>query len=227
MFIDFVNQVHEGVFILAGNHDLQHHNIDNLDNSSFSILDTIIKDGDSNLWYLSEFGSAPNFGEKIVADNEFLFLHELIFPSRKDIPKMIEARCAADLLKEYKKPRWIFTGDYHHEFIVEQAERFVVNPGCITRQTADMKDYKPTIIYVDTEEGYFNEIDLPDTERMVDDSYLREEEEREGRIEAFVDSIRDSKNVSLDYSENVKIAIVKNKDLSKDTISAIHNFMEW
>lgn len=230
MFIEFVQSVKNGVYILAGNHDLQYHNWNNLHNSSFSILDSLVADKRTNLHYLSEIGDAQPFGITVEPDkmwSKILFIHELIFPSKKELPTFIKARTANDLIKEYKNADLICTGDNHNHFYIEKNNVHVINPGCITRQTADMKDYQPVIYYVDTDDLHsIKSIKLPDNKEIViTDRYLKMEDDRENRIEAFVTSIRESKDISLDFADNVRKGIQKNK-FSIKTIQIINELIE-
>jgi DNA repair exonuclease SbcCD nuclease subunit len=231
MFLKHVDDVDDGVFVLPGQHDLPYHQWKNVDASAFGNLWTLT----ASPWQhatgirdVGALGSRELWGDPPLTDTaEILFLHTLVFPTAKDLPPNVEARTAAELLADYPKARWIFTGDYHRAFHYEKAGRHVVNPGCITRQAADFKDYVPQAWIVDTDAGTVEAVQLPDTEEMVTDEYLRREEEREERISAFVETVKKSEGLTLDFLANVEAALAKNKKtLKAEVVQAIRELIE-
>ena len=86
-----------------------------------------------------------------------------------------------------------------------------MNPGCLIRQASDMKDYQCGVYFVDTDQEIVEFIPIIDSEEFVDDSYIIKQEERENRIESFVDKLKDTKNISLDFINNVENAMIENK----------------
>jgi len=231
MLLKHADDVDEGVYILPGQHDLPYHQWKNVDSSAFGNLwaltgspwqhATGIRDvgalGGRELW-----GDPP-----LTTPDEIIFLHTLVFPSAKDLPPNVEARTAGELLAEYPKAKWIFTGDYHRAFHYEKNGRHVVNPGCISRQAADFKDYHPQVWAVDTDAGSVEAVELPDTSAdVVTDEYLRREEEREERITAFVETVKKSEGLTLDFLANVESMLERNKKtLSPGVVQTIRELM--
>ena len=217
-FLRFAFSVKSGVYVLAGNHDLLYHSIENLNASSFGVLAALYGSGvvrhPSELGYAAHFGGVHETGPE--GDPSVYFLHRLIFPSAGSIPPNVKAQTASELveevLKDFPGVRWIFTGDYHQKFIWEEPNPagrgiiHVVNPGSLLRQAADQKEYAPGAYLVDTEAETVEEITLKADSfaDLVTDEYLRTEEEREDRIASFVESVRSSGTVSLDFLANVE-----------------------
>ena len=227
MFLLNVLKVKIGTRILAGNHDLPQHSWANISNSSIGIINSIIVNGHHGIGYINELGSWGHFNEDMKNPNQELqFIHRLVFKNIKDVPSNVSACSAQDLLDEFPNAKYIFTGDMHKAFIYEKKNRFVINPGCIIRQAADFKDYVPSVYFVDTDEDIIEQIFLPDNGEVVIDSYLREEEERVNRIEAFVEGVKKNGKVSLDFISNVNVALDKNKKMSKETVLTIRELME-
>jgi DNA repair exonuclease SbcCD nuclease subunit len=227
MFLLNVLKVKMGTRILAGNHDLPAHSWANISNSSIGIINSIIVNGHHGLSYINELGSWNHFNEDVKNPNQELqFIHRLVFEKAKDVPPNISACSAQDLLDEFPNAKYIFTGDMHRAFHYEKKNRHVINPGCIVRQAADFKEYLPSVYFVDTDEDIIEQIFLPDNGEVVIDSYLREEEERVDRIEAFVEGVKKNGKVSLDFISNVNTALDKNKKMSKETILMINELME-
>jgi len=206
------------LYILAGNHDLPYHSSENIEKSAIGVLFN-----SQNIFPISEFFkkwhwntdekirySASNFDKWDDENAEMVFKHVLCFPDAKSIPQNVDAMTAKELLDEFPNARWIFIGDYHHNFHYEKNGKHVVNPGCLLRQASDMKNYKCGVYYVDTDENIVEFVPIIDNESFVDDSYILKQEEREERIESFVDKLSDTKNVSLDFVDNVQKAMLEN-----------------
>lgn len=210
------------VGLIAGNHDLPYHNIENIKRSAISILMS-----STNIFYISDFDekniSAPNFGEEVDEKKRYVFEHRLVIP--KDTGLDIGAITAEELLEEHRNAEWIFTGDYHENFHYVKNNRHVVNPGCILRQVADAKDYQPVVAYVYTDEDEVEFLPIKDDEDVIDDAYLTSQKERELRIESFVDKLKSTESISLDFIENVKNALDKN-NFGKDFKDVVEELLE-
>jgi DNA repair exonuclease SbcCD nuclease subunit len=196
-----------GIYILAGNHDLPYHSSENIDKSAIGVLfqsENVFKIED----YSDEF-SAPNFDEE-RNPMPYMFIHTLTIPS-KDKPEFIECETPESLLEKYPTAKWIFTGDYHKNFVYEKNGRYVINPGCLIRQVSDMKDYQCGVYFVDTDKEVIEFIPIIDDEKLVNDEYIIRQDEREERIENFVNKLKDVESISLDFIDNVEKALLVNK----------------
>jgi len=190
MTIEELQKANREVFVFPGNHDLPYHQYENEHQSAFGILKRIF----------IELTNPKN--------PSVLFIHELIWPDAKTKPGPAPGKTAEELLEAHPDADWIFTGDYHRRFHFEKDGRHVVNPGCITRQAADFTDYIPSIYYVDTEKGLVEMIPLPDDEAsMITDKYLRDEEQRDERLEAFISTVMKTGKVNLDFLENLRMKV--------------------
>lgn len=227
MFLDFVSEVKGIVYIRTGQHDLPYHNAKNIKRSSFGILDWCTTKY-SSIGYLDEIGMSCHWGEKPRGNKEkgLYFLHQLTFENEKTIPPNVNAVTAMWLLNEYPDAKWIFIGDNHHSFVFEHKGRYVINPGCITRQHADFKDYQPKMFYVDTDFSYIEQIDIPDDVEVVDDAYLKKAHERDGRIGAFAEAVKSKKAKTLDYKDTVLIELKTAEFKHKGTKDTVIELME-
>jgi len=217
----------KGLYVLAGNHDLLYHSTENINRSPIGILmnsDKIYEIKDYFIENGMEDFSAGNFDEE-TENKKIIFKHVLCFPDMKSLPPNINALTAKDLLEQYSRAKWIFTGDYHKNFHYEKNGRHVVNPGCLLRQAVDFKDYESGFYFIDTDNDVVDFNPIIDFDEFVDDSYILKQEEREKRIEDFVDKLKDTKVISLDFVENVKNAIVSN-DFEDDMVDMINELME-
>lgn len=208
-------------YILSGNHDLLYHSSENIEKSAVGIL---LKS--DNIYHISKYSdevSAANFDEE-TENKEIIFKHILCFPDVKSLPPNVDAITAKELLSEYNKAKWIFTGDMHKSFHYEKNGRHVVNPGCLLRQVSDMKNYENGCFCVDTENEKVEWLKIIDSEEFVDDSYILKEKEKEERIEAFASKLKETKDISLDFISNVEKSIEQNK-ISDDLKSTIEELI--
>lgn len=213
------------MYVLAGNHDLPYHSSENIEKSAIGVLLN-----SQNIFPIKKYFegfecSASNFDEEDNKAASIVFKHILVFPDLKSLPPNVDAITAKELLSEFPNAKYIFTGDYHHNFHYEKNGRHVINPGCLMRQASDFKDYQCGVYYVDTDTEIVEFIPIIDKEQFVDDSYILKQEEREERIEKFVDKLKDTKNVSLDFVDNVHKAIAAN-ELSEEMINMLEELLE-
>lgn len=200
------------LYILAGNHDLPYHSSENIDKSAIGVLlksENVFKIEDLfeklNLNY-----SASNFDEPDNESAEYVFKHILTMPS-KDKMDFVDCETPETLLEKFPNAKWIFTGDYHHNFHYEKNNRHVINSGCLIRQVADMKDYQCGVYFVDTDENIVEFIPIIDNEELIDDSYITKENERENRIDDFVSKLQSTQSVSFDFIDNVQKSMIANQ----------------
>ena len=192
-------------FVLPGNHDVQYGNPQNLLRSSLGVL-------------LNTHSSRAYVQQE---DDSIQCAHTLVWPDESTKPEPAPGLLPDEIFEMYPKARCIFTGDYHHAFAVRKGDQLLVNPGCITRQTADMKDYRPVFYIVDTNTLKADPVSLPDTEPVVTDLYLEREKERDGRIESFIELVAAKGGVSLDFRENLRAKLPKVPPEVRDEVEDI------
>ena len=237
----------KSVWISAGNHDLPFHSYENVDDCSFGVLRQYFPElrPDCHPFGEEGIGAAP-FGLDEDAPGRWArFTHQLVFPDEAARPAPAVGKTAAELADQFPNASWIFTGDYHHAFeVTTYPARLVdggdtdpgdpvrvVNPGCILRHAADMLDYTPKVAIVDTDQDLVEWIAVPDPGEIeggvVTDAYLREEEARDEKVEAFIESIRTSGAVSLSFRDNLnrKLADTTVPDGVREIIHEIQNML--
>lgn len=211
------------ILYLCGNHDMLYHCSSNIDKSAIGLLRN-----SENCFYIKdsfEGVSASNFDEPDDKNAEIVFKHTLVFPDAKSIPLNCDGTTAKELLEEFPNAEYIFTGDYHHNFHYEKNGRHVVNSGCLLRQASDFKDYQCGVYFCDTDKNIIEFIPIIDSEQLIDDSYILQENEREERIDNFVQKLKDTESVSLDFLANVETALQSN-ELESDLKEVIEELLE-
>jgi DNA repair exonuclease SbcCD nuclease subunit len=245
-FALLLGETDQKLFILAGNHDLPQHNLDNIGRSAFQILLN-----SKNIFHLSEIEkikenyedttafddmlySAANFGDVDDEKADIIFKHILCFPENAKLPPSDKITKPSELFKQFNKAKYIFTGDYHRQFVSVGNNKgkklhnpMLLNPGCLLRQAADTIDYEPAVFLIEIEDGEIKYKTCPivDNEKMVTDEYLEKEEIRNSRIEAFIERIKENEQVTFDFIENVH-NLMKNTKIDKEVKDIILELME-
>jgi DNA repair exonuclease SbcCD nuclease subunit len=213
MVQDFAVSIKPAIlYLIPGNHDLPYHSMDNIHRSAIGILlnSDNIKSA-SALRYIETGAnnerlaiSAEPFGMEQKKDCPYVFEHILCFPDKKSIPPGAEGATPQGLLKKYSDAHYIFTGDYHQFFEYHNGDKLVCNPGCLLRQAADLAEYKSGIVLFDSFTGAIKRLLIRDDSELVTDEYLEKQAFREGRIEAFIEKMKNNEGVTLDFIFNVK-----------------------
>lgn len=196
------------MYILCGNHDLYGHSSSNVYRCA---IGTTL--GSVNIFNMKDSPiGCGNFDEE-TPNEKIIAKHVLCFPDIDSIPPNVNATTAPMLLKEYDKAKWIFTGDYHHNYHYERNGRHVVNPGCTSIQVADMLDYECGVYFVDTDSEDVEWIPL----NIEQSFYDKTEIEPDIDMEAFADSIT-LHNVTFDFDTNVNNALLHQSEDVKNKV---------
>ena len=214
IFLNSTMNYRKHVYIMPGQHDLPHHNMDYAPRSSFGNIWGIANQRRTSLLPVSDLGYFIPFGtleDKIYEDvhTDFVFIHQLTFASKKDMPPTDEAILASELCERFPYARFICLGDNHHHFLYTPNDiQQVINPGCFLRQSAELINYKAGFYHIHifgsgVADVDINFIEIPD-QGSVSNDHLTKEKERDDRIEAFVSSLEKDSSLSLDFVENLR-----------------------
>jgi len=230
LFIESCKNLSNSITVIPGNHDLIHHSMSNLKDSSIGVIIAIAELENVKIVpmevYYNEC-SWQNFGEDVTnPGRDILFLHKLVFESPKDLPPGSNDPTAQELLDMYPGYTWIFTGDCHKPFHYEKNGRHVINPGHLNIQKANELD-PPLFFYVDTKKGIVEKILVGDNPELIDDEYLTDEEEKENRIGAFIERVEMNGNISLSFMDNIDQGLIEKKsELGEDGVEIVHMLIE-
>jgi DNA repair exonuclease SbcCD nuclease subunit len=207
---------------IAGNHDTLYHNHNNHNKTSLGVLEPLnCIYGFNENFRSSYYIKYNNFNQTIKDEclnkplSQYNIMLEHIYCEEKALPAYIENGIMANqILNDNLDYDLIVTGDNHRGFFVRKGNRLVVNPGCITRQKGDMKDYKPHIYLLDTEKNTIGKIFLPDNNiDNVTNNHNEEKKKKQEELHALIESFKISNNKSKDLKEQVKeTGILNNTD---------------
>jgi DNA repair exonuclease SbcCD nuclease subunit len=185
---------------ICGQHDLPQHNLELLEKSG---LFTLLKAGKISLISGVHFGmSVPQITKFILNDRKVLVWHHLTYLS-KPFPGA-EGGMAQGILMKYPQFDLIVTGDNHQSFSIEHEGRLLVNPGNITRQTADQEDFQPRVALWYAEDNTITWVNLPRQEGVITREHISVKEERNARIDAFISKLDKDYEIGLSFEENLK-----------------------
>ena len=118
---------------------------------------------------------------------------------------------AEEILDKYPQFDLIVTGHNHKTFVVEKEGRLLVNPGSLTRQTADQADHHPCVFLWYAEDNTVEEVSIPHEEGVISREHIEKKERRDGRIEEFISRLSAEYDVGLSFEENLARFEEKNK----------------
>lgn len=230
MFIDAISNLNSTCYVIAGNHSLPWHKLENVDDSSIGILKAMSVTNDKIVYLdAEEYTENGRFEHAAELFPGMLVIHTLTFPSVTDIPFGAEAVSAYQLLEKFPNAEWIFTGDYHKNFVVEEEDHIVINPGCMNIQSADMIDYTPVVYVVETGEAIdvttkgdpepvyrigerkITAVPVPENPDVLTRNHLDQQKERDARISSFVETVIHEGQIGLSFEDNLKAAMDNNK----------------
>lgn len=196
-------KVEHGVYITAGNHDLPNLSWDMVAESSLGVLLQVFP----HTPCIPGIQDAAPFGRDCPTGAPVAFSHQLVFEDESKRPPMAKGHTAESLLEAFPDARWIFTGDHHDRFHVAIGDRHVVNPGCTLIHNSSMIGERAYCALVDIDAESVEWIEIPDDPSMVSDAHLRTVEARESRVGAFLERVKGTGGVALDFRASLDAAI--------------------
>lgn len=188
-----------------GNHDLPQHNLELADKSGVT---TLAEAGFLTLLPGGHWKTQPAVLVYPVSELKLAVTHTMTWFKELPFPGCTSPD-AYRLLRKYPDIDLIVTGDNHQSFAVKKDNQWLVNPGSLTRQTANQINHAPAVYLWDGED-VFPEY-LPAAPEVVSREHLDRIEKRDARLEAFINSLSDEWEVAISFEENLRRFFEKNK----------------
>ena len=209
---------------IYGNHDLPSHSLELADKCGINVL---AEAGKLSILNGTHWGKIPEgvttiyrSTESTIIPYQLLVWHVMTYQVKKPWPGITDPK-ASTLLRKYPMYDLIVTGHNHQPFVEEHEGRLLVNPGGVTRQTADQIDFKPRVYlwYADTNtvEPYF----LPFTEGAISREHIEQTEQRDARIDAFISRLDGDWNASMSFEENLE-AFAKTNNINPKVMEIVN-----
>jgi DNA repair exonuclease SbcCD nuclease subunit len=209
-------------YSVYGNHDLPAHNYELRKESGLYLLERagVIKTEGMDGFWGCDLSKVKGFE---IAGRRILVLHKFVYQGVKPFPG-IKGGMAAKILRDLPDFDLIITGDNHMTFVEEHKGRFLVNPGALTRQSADAIDFKPSVFLYYADTNTVERIYLP-----VNDSITREhlvkQEQRDERIQAFISGLNQEWDISSSFEKNLK-TVEETGEVKPEILQIVHESIE-
>lgn len=186
-----------------GQHDLPQHVMSLIHKSAFH---TVVKA--ERVHFMQEWGhwgkDPEDAGYWKDSERKVTVLHRMVWKDRPPFPGCVDM-CAKDVLRAYPEYDLILTGDNHTPFVERLNGRILVNPGSLMRTTADQMDHRPRVYLWDSEVNEVSPVYLPINPGVVTRDHLDHQEERDARIQAFVERLTmEDWNSELSFEVNLE-----------------------
>lgn len=184
-------------FILAGNHDEKYHSTSNICRSAIGILFKSKYIKDMSDMDFSEIKGC-NFDIEDYGDVENIAKHVLCIPEEQK-PDFVECETPQTLLKKFPSAKRIFLGDYHRKFAYTENGRFVINPGCLTKQASDFEDYETGVFVFDfdIDDVKWCPVNIP--QKFVKNAIKKSDK----TVDDFINGIK-KESITLDFISTLK-----------------------
>lgn len=186
----------DNFYTIYGNHDLPQHNLELADKCGINVLQEA---GKLTVLNGIHWGQTPPENSSA----KMMMWHVMTYQGKKPWPGCTDPM-AASLLRKYPQHDLILTGHNHKTFVEEHEGRVLVNPGGITRQSADQIDFKPRVFLWYAETNTVEPVYLPYTEGAISREHIDVIEQRDARIDAFISKLNSEWDVSLSFEDNIE-----------------------
>ena len=189
-------------YTIYGQHDLPQHNWELRNKSGLHTLEVA---GALNVLHGHHWGQEPagNSVINIGTSKRICVWHNMTY---QKIPfPGASGGMANKILRKYPQFDLIVTGDNHQSFVEEYQGRILVNPGSLTRQTADQIDFKPSVYLWHAENNSVERIFIPCQEGAISREHIERKEERDSRISAFISKLDSDWKAEMTFEENLEI----------------------
>jgi len=220
-FIDELSPSRFNIITVVGQHDLPYHLLDKWEEAGVGVLsksmdnfEVINKPTRIEGAVILPFHYSNNIIklEQETTDKTVALLHTMVIKSQKE--KLWHdqvAHSAKWYLRKFPCYDLIVTGDNHQSFSVEYEGRWLVNCGSLTRMSANQIDHKPSVYLWYAEDNSIERVYLPIENDVISREHIDVADERDGRIESFVNRLKETGELGLSYEDNMKLFFKSNR----------------
>jgi len=199
-----------------GNHDIQYHSLENIENSLIGVLvemgvisiqkDLIFNDISVHMFQYSEDLKISSISD---AKTKVAVIHENIFES--SVPPYMSGYTAKQLVELMPSYDLFLCGHNHQQFVWNNGKQIVVNGGSTMRLTTKQMDYKPAFWEIAIDEDVANpilkigNISIVKHEYIIKPDMISDEHLKDNKIETFVESTKDfAEEETFDFRKDVE-----------------------
>ena len=186
-------------YTIYGNHDLPQHSLALAHKSG---LYTLASAGSVIQLHYGHWGQRP-LSELTWQGRHVLVWHVMTWKGEKPWPGIVDLP-AIQILERYPQCDLILTGHNHRTFVEEKDGRLLVNPGALTRHTADLHDHRPCVFCWNVLDNTVEQVFLSIKQDVVSREHIERKENRDARIMAFVERLNADWQRSVSFEENLE-----------------------
>lgn len=204
---------------VPGQHDMPNHNIALHEESGLGVLEAAkvakVLAGGEQQYYNGAWFCGFAYGQNMKDADEDIgdapcaaVIHHMVFrrAPHPDIigltPRMVRAR-----LNNYDI---VLAGDNHEPFLDIEATPLVLVPGSLMQMTAAQADYCPKVWLWYADEKRVEPVELYRAEGTISREHIEAPAERDRRIDAFIERLRNDIEIGLSYRNNLESYMIKN-----------------
>ena len=195
----------EKFYSIAGQHDLPQHNWELLEKSGIHTLDIA---GRITVCFGTHYGHEMATHCHSELPLNMMAWHHMTYIT-PPFPGATGGN-ATNILKKYSQFDLIITGDNHQSFSTTYQDRLLVNPGSLTRQTADQMDFQPRVALWYAETNTIEWVNIPIQQGVISREHIEVKEQRDNRIDAFISKLNGEWVAGMSFEENLEIYLNKN-----------------
>jgi len=219
-----IKHLPERFMTVYGQHDLPQHNLGLAHKSG---VYTLLTSNKLELLKEAHFGQEPKLGSLFWPgiERKILIWHRLTWSKKKPWPDCPEPD-AEKILRKYKDFDLIVTGDNHSSFTIKDKNgHILVNPGSITRQSANQLDHSPSVYMWNADENSVEQVLLPFNKNVISREHIDRKQDHDKRIEAFVSRLNDDWKAEFSFEENLN-RFERENDIHPSVMNVIRKAME-
>lgn len=206
---------------IFGNHDLPNHNLELYYKSGVEVLSRANK---LEILPGAHWGSVPKQESFLFNNRKVLVWHVMTWTGEKPWPGC-EDWSAKEILKQYPDFDLIITGHNHKSFVEEYEGRLLVNPGSLTRMSADQIDHEPCVYFWYENDNSVEKVTLPYGKEVISREHIEKKQQKDERIQAFVDKLNTDWTVEVSFKHNLE-QFLKANTINSQTEQIIWQSME-
>ena len=217
------------IYTLQGNHDMPWHNIGKIKDSGIGVLEsagvvsflgtTPLKYGPFSIYGCPYEGTVPEPSIRNITN--VLVYHGMVWKNRRDAIPGVEGLTARQALSMFRH-HLVVSGHNHQSFCAETTNGVLCNVGCLTRQSADLKEHQPRVLVVkESKQGFDYDWEyLKYDKDAVTTEHLEVAAKREEELNAFVEGLKNMEEASLSFKDNVD-RVVRQAKPEKEVVDKI------
>lgn len=212
-WIKFFESFKYDIIAIPGQHDIPNHNIDKIFDSSLGVVSTALKNFSLHPLPFEQLDIFSwDFGR---VKRKIGMIHKLFHHKKDDVIKDSSGNklssSAKVFLKKHTECDVILSGDNHKTFVVQYENRVLINPGSVFRMRADQIEHQPCFFLYDAEKNKVTPEYLQIKEDVVTREHLEKKEDRQDRMDAYINKLNEEENIGISFSKNLENIFKVNK----------------